>query len=114
MTIRDLMTPMSGLTYAFMERTNVDAAYRKLEIGVLGGGRTLRDMIEKLAFLPLEFSPGTRWNYSVSTDVLGYLIEIMSGRPFDQYLKSRIFDPLRMVDTDFHVPVEKIERFAAT
>ncbi|OGP51327.1 MAG: serine hydrolase [Deltaproteobacteria bacterium RBG_13_43_22] len=113
MTIRDLMTHMSGLTYAFMERTNVDAAYRKLEIGVLGGGRTLRDMIEKLAFLPLEFSPGTRWNYSVSTDVLGYLIEIMSGMPFDQYLKSRIFDPLRMVDTDFHVPVEKIERFAA-
>ncbi|MGA3083944.1 MAG: serine hydrolase domain-containing protein [Thermodesulfobacteriota bacterium] len=113
MTIRDLMTHTSGLTYAFMERTNVDAAYRKLDIGVLGGGGTLREMIEKLAFLPLEFSPGTKWNYSVSTDVLGYLVEVMSGMRFDEYLKTKIFDPLKMVDTAFYVPPEKIGRFAA-
>jgi CubicO group peptidase (beta-lactamase class C family) len=113
MTIRDLMTHTSGLTYGFMERTNVDAAYRQLGVGVLGEGSTLRKMIEKLATLPLEFSPGTKWNYSVSTDVLGYLVEVMSGMPFNEYLKTRIFDPLKMVDTDFYVPREKIERFAA-
>jgi CubicO group peptidase (beta-lactamase class C family) len=113
MIIRDLMTHTSGLTYAFMEATNVDAAYRKLNIGILGGGGTLREMIEKLSEIPLEFSPGDHWNYSVSTDVLGYLIELMSGLPLDEYLKSKIFDPLRMVDTDFYVPPEKICRFAA-
>jgi CubicO group peptidase (beta-lactamase class C family) len=113
MTIRDLMTHTSGLTYGFMERTNVDAAYRQLDVGVLGGGSTLRKMIEKLATLPLEFSPGTKWNYSVSTDVLGYLVEVMSGMPFNEYLKTRIFDPLKMVDTDFYLPPEKIGRFAA-
>jgi CubicO group peptidase (beta-lactamase class C family) len=113
MTIRDLMTHTSGLTYPSMERTNVDAAYRKLAIGVLEASGTLREMIEKLATLPLEFSPGTKWNYSVSTDVLGYLVEVMSGMPFNEYLKTRIFDPLKMVDTDFYVPPEKIGRFAA-
>ena len=113
MTIRDLMTHTSGLTYSFMESTNVDAAYRKLGVGVLGGGGTLREMIEKLATLPLEFSPGTRWNYSVSTDVLGYLVEVMSGMRFDEYLKKKIFEPLKMVDTAFYVPPEKLSRFAA-
>ncbi len=113
MTIKDLMTHMSGLTYAFMNRTNVDAAYTKLGVGVLDGGGTLRDMIEKLAFLPLEFSPGTQWNYSVSTDVLGYLVEVMSGMRFDEYLKTKIFTPLKMIDTAFYVPPEKIERFSA-
>ncbi|MBW2052091.1 MAG: beta-lactamase family protein [Deltaproteobacteria bacterium] len=113
MTIRDLMTHMSGLTYGFMERTNVDAAYRKLDIGGAGSGGTLRDMIEKLASLPLEFSPGTKWNYSVSSDVLGYLVEVFSGMRFDEYLKTKIFEPLNMVDTDFWVPPEKLDRFAA-
>jgi len=109
MTIRDLFTHTSGLTYGFMERTNVDAAYRKLGIGA----GTLRKMIEDLATLPLEFSPGTHWNYSVATDVLGYLVEVISGMPFDVYLKKHIFDPLRMVDTGFSVPPEKVDRFAA-
>ncbi len=113
MTIRDLMTHMSGLTYGFMERTNVDAAYRKLDIGGSGASGTLREMIEKLAGLPLEFSPGTRWNYSVSTDVLGYLVEVFSGMRFDEYLKTKIIDPLKMVDTGFYVPPEKLDRFAA-
>jgi CubicO group peptidase (beta-lactamase class C family) len=113
MTIRDLMTHTSGLTYGFMESTNVDAAYRKLGVGVLGGGGTLQEMIEKLATLPLEFTPGTRWNYSVSTDVLGYLVQVMSGMRFDEYLKKKIFEPLKMVDTDFYVPPEKLDRFAA-
>ena len=120
MSVRDLMTHQSGLTYGFMNRTNVDAAYRKVGIGgatVGPGGEarpgTLAGMVEQLAELPLEFSPGTRWNYSVSTDVLGYLVEVISGQPFDQFLRERIFEPLGMVDTGFSVPPDKVDRFAA-
>ena len=112
MTIRDLFTHMSGLTYGFMERTNIDRAYRRLGIG-REDSKDLRQMIEGLAGLPLEFSPGTRWNYSVSTDVLGYLIELMSGMPLDEYLRTEIFEPLGMPDTGFTVPADKVDRFAA-
>jgi CubicO group peptidase (beta-lactamase class C family) len=115
MTVRDLMRHTSGLTYGFMERTNVDAAYRKLGIGTLEESfdGTLREMVELLATLPLEFSPGTAWNYSVATDVLGYLVEVLSGEPLDQYLRRHIFEPLGMRDTAFQVPPEKVDRFAA-
>ncbi|MEE8399366.1 MAG: serine hydrolase domain-containing protein [Desulfobacterales bacterium] len=109
MNNQDLFTHTSGLTYGFMERTNVDAAYRKCEIGT----GTLKKMIDDLAGLPLEFSPGTHWNYSVATDVLGYLVEVISGMPFDEYLRTQILGPLKMVDTGFDVPPEKVERFAA-
>ncbi len=112
MSIRDLFTHMSGLTYGFMHRTNVDRAYRRLGVG-REGSKDLRAMIETLAELPLEFSPGTRWNYSVSTDVLGHLVEVFSGMPYDEYLRTRIFEPLGMVDTGFTVPPDKIDRFAA-
>jgi CubicO group peptidase (beta-lactamase class C family) len=112
MTIHDLFTHMSGLTYDFNERTNVDRAYRRLGVG-RDGAKDLRGMIETLATLPLEFSPGTRWNYSVSTDVLGYLVEVFSGMPFDEYLRTKIFEPLGMVDTGFTVPASSVERFAA-
>jgi CubicO group peptidase (beta-lactamase class C family) len=113
MTIRDLFIHTSGLTYNIMQRTNLDAAYQKLLIGEIGAEITLREMVEKLAFLPLEFSPGEAWNYSVSTDVLGYLIQVISGLSFDDYLQKKIFEPLGMVDTGFYVPEEKVERFAA-
>jgi hypothetical protein len=63
--------------------------------------------------VPLEFSPGEAWNYSVSTDVLGYLVEVISGLPFDVFLKTRIFDPLKMVDTGFFVPDGQRDRFTA-
>src|SRR5262249_8957168 len=112
MTIKDLFTHMSGLTYGFMNRTNVDHAYRKLDVGA-GEGRTLRTMIDTLAKVPLEFSPGTRWNYSVATDVLGYLVEAISGMSFDAYLRRHIFDPLGMDDTGFEVPAGLVDRFAA-
>ena len=112
MTIRDLMTHMSGLTYGFMERTNVDRAYRRLHVA-REGEKDLHSMIQSLATLPLEFSPGTAWNYSNATDVLGYLVEVISGMPFDEYLQKMIFDPLGMVDTGFTVPADKIDRFAA-
>src|SRR5437764_5614918 len=70
-------------------------------------------MIEELTKIPLEFSPGEAWNYSVSTDVIGYLIGKISGQPFEQFLKERIFNPLGMSDTDFHVPAAKAHRLAA-
>jgi CubicO group peptidase (beta-lactamase class C family) len=111
MLVIDLLRHTSGLTYGFQQTTNVDAAYRKLEIGERRG--TLDEMIQQLAGLPLEFSPGTAWNYSVSTDVLGYIASKISGQSFDKFLRSRIFEPLGMVDTDFHVHSEKQSRFAA-
>jgi CubicO group peptidase (beta-lactamase class C family) len=95
-----------------MERSPVDDAYRQLGIG--GPAGTLGDMIEQLATLPLEFSPGTRWSYSVATDVLGYLVEVLSGQRFDDYLRTQIFEPLGMVDTGFTVAADKIGRFAAS
>jgi CubicO group peptidase (beta-lactamase class C family) len=113
MQIVDLLRHTSGLTYGFQNRTNVDAAYRTLKIGNVDLNGTLQSMIEGVATLPLEFSPGEAWNYSISTDVLGYLIGKISGKPFEQFLKERIFDPLGMADTGFHVPAEKAHRFAA-
>lgn len=113
MLVVDLLRHTSGLTYGFQQNSNVDAAYRKHKLGDLAVEGTLDDMIAKLATLPLEFSPGEAWNYSVATDVLGYLVGKISGMPFDDFLKQRIFDPLGMVDTAFHVPQEKIGRFCA-
>lgn len=114
MTIRDLLSHTSGLTYGFMERTNVDAAYRKLGVAdQTRSGYTVQDMVETLAELPLEFSPGTRWNYSVSTDVIGHLIEVISGQRLDAYLRERILDPLGMRDTGFVLEDEQVARFAA-
>lgn len=113
MTVRDLLTHTSGLTYGFMERTGVDAAYRKLGVGKFDGEGNLREFIETLGTLPLEFSPGTRWNYSVATDVVGHLVEVMSGQSLDEYFRTNIFEPLGMVDTGFSVKSEKVDRFAA-
>jgi CubicO group peptidase (beta-lactamase class C family) len=113
MLIVDLLRHTSGLTYGFQQRSNVDAAYREKKIGEVIKAGTLQTMIEDLATIPLEFSPGEAWNYSVSTDVLGYLVGKIAGQPFEQFLKQRIFDPLSMTDTDFHVPADKAHRFAA-
>src|ERR1700724_4601744 len=113
MLIVDLLRHTSGLTYGFQQRSNVDAAYREMKIGEVVKAGTLSSMIADLAKIPLEFSPGAAWNYSVATDVIGYLIEKISGMPFEAFLKERIFDPLGMNDTDFFVPTEKVHRFAA-
>ena len=113
MRIVDLLRHTSGLTYGLQQRTNVDAAYRKFGFGDPAGSSTLEGMIEGLAKIPLESSPGEVWNYSVATDVLGYLVGKISGLPFEQFLRRRIFEPLGMVDTDFHVPAAKAARFAA-
>jgi len=105
MTILDLLTHTSGLGYGW-GNTPVDSMYNsaKLREG------SLKDMVQKLAEIPLYYQPGTRWNYSMSTDVLGYLVEVISGKPFDLFLQERIFVPLKMKDTDFYVPKEKINR----
>ncbi len=112
---RDLLTHTSGLTYGFMESNPVDAAYRAKQDGVdfQTADTSLKQVVERLAQLPLIAQPGKAWNYSVSTDVLGYLVEVISGQPFEKYLKEKVIDPLGMVDTDFHVPAAKHDRFAA-
>lgn len=118
MSMRDILSHQSGLTYGFHMRNSVDAAYRELEIVARAGDLglpqlTLKETVERMARIPLLFTPGTAWNYSVSTDVCGYLVEVISGKRFDEFLEERIFRPLGMVDTAFHVPAEKVERFAA-
>lgn len=113
MTVRDLLMHTAGLTYDFMQASNIDYAYRKLGVGFAKPGYTLHNMIEQLAELPLEFSPGERWNYSVATDVLGYLVEVISGMSFADYLRQTIFEPLAMVDTGFEISRDKLDRFAS-
>jgi CubicO group peptidase (beta-lactamase class C family) len=95
-----------------MQRTNVDAAYRRLGIGEAKPGGTLAELADTLATLPLEFSPGSAWNYSVSTDVVGRLVEVISGQPLDRFLRDRIFAPLGMHDTGFEVPAAARSRLA--
>jgi CubicO group peptidase (beta-lactamase class C family) len=113
MQIVDLLRHTSGLTYGFQQQSNVDAAYRKLKVSEFVDAGSLDDMIADLAKLPLEFSPGEAWNYSVSTDVLGYLVGKISGRPFPVYLEEEIFKPLGMKDTAFHVRAGQESRFTA-
>jgi CubicO group peptidase (beta-lactamase class C family) len=113
MRIRDLLTHQSGLTYDFMYSTDIDAAYRELKLGRPSPGYDLQAMIDQLAGLPLEFSPGERWNYSVATDVLGYLIERMSGQSLPDYLQAAVFDPLGMTDTGFSPRDDQFDRFAS-
>ncbi len=110
MTIKHLLTHSSGLTYGWGNKP-VDKHYAELKIFQKGSG--LSDMVEKLAKIPLVFEPGERWNYGVSTDVLGYLVEVVSEMPFEKFLQTHIFQPLGMVDTAFSVPKAKVERFAA-
>jgi len=114
-TFRDLLTHTSGLTYGFMESNPVDALYRSKTGGVdfQTGDTSLKDIVERLATFPLIAQPGKAWNYSVSTDVLGYLVEVISGQPFEKYLVEKVIKPLGMVDTDFFVPDSKHDRFSA-
>ena len=110
MMMIDLLRHTSGLTYSFQHRTNVDAAYRERKLEGWHGELDLDGFVAALADIPLEFSPGTAWNYSVSTDVLGLVVERVSGLRLDLFLEERIFGPLGMADTAFHVPPEKIGR----
>lgn len=109
-TIRDLMTHTSGLTYGVFSDTPVDSMYRA--VGILDDDRTLAAMVDTLGTLPLLHQPGRTWHYSVSTDVLGRLVEVVSGRSLDTFFQTRIFEPLGMDDTMFEVPTGDMDRFA--
>jgi CubicO group peptidase (beta-lactamase class C family) len=111
MTVRDLMRHTSGLTYGIFGDTNIDKLYRK-SVSLAGGKTTLKTMTKKLAKIPLLYQPGTKWHYSVSTDVLGRVVEVASGQDLDAFFAEHIFKPLGMEDTAFYVPADKIERFA--
>jgi len=112
-TFRDLMTHTSGLTYHFMFSTLVDAAYRDQGIDFQTSDDPLGTVVERLAKIPLLAQPGAEWNYSVATDVLGYLVQVISGQDFGAFMQERILAPLGMTDTSFVLPAEKLARFAA-
>jgi len=109
-TVRDLMRHTSGFTYGIFGNSPVDKIYRQKQII---GSRDLQSMVEKLGTIPLMHQPGTRWHYSVSVDVLGCLVEKVSGRKLDVFLRERIFTPLDMRDTAFFVPKTKVDRFSS-
>jgi CubicO group peptidase (beta-lactamase class C family) len=111
-TIRHLLSHTSGLSYGFFDPgTAIFTAYK--ERGVHNPATTLADMVDVLAGLPLVYQPGTSWEYSIATDVMSRLVEIVSGQRFDQFIAARILDPLGMVDTGFVVPEQDRSRFAA-
>jgi CubicO group peptidase (beta-lactamase class C family) len=112
-TFRDLLTHTSGLTYGFMGATPVDAQYRDRGVDFQTSDKSLAEVVETAADVPLIAQPGAEWNYSIATDVLGHLVAVISGLPFDQFLRERVTGPLGMVDTEFHVPADKLSRFAA-
>ncbi|MBC7987052.1 MAG: beta-lactamase family protein [Sphingomonadaceae bacterium] len=110
MRMIDLLRHTSGLTYAFQNRSNVDLAYRTGRIENWHGNLDLDGLVAALAELPLEFSPGTAWNYSVSTDVLGAVIQRVTDMPLEDYFREVVFGPLGMDDTSFAVPDAKLGR----
>ena len=110
-TIEHLLTHTSGLTYGFFGDSPVDRLYN--ESGFFAQSEGLDDFARRVAELPLLASPGERWNYGVSTDILGRIVEVASGQSFDAFLRERILDPLGMDDTGFVVPAEKHSRFTA-
>ncbi len=115
MTIRDLLTHTSGLVAAGVS-TTVGQLYQKARIGGprgLHSDETLADVMSRLAALPLNCDPGTRFNYGISKDVVGHLCEILSSQSLDVFLRERIFGPLGMTDTGFSVPTSSLNRFAA-
>jgi CubicO group peptidase (beta-lactamase class C family) len=113
MAVHHLITHTSGLTYGFMQANVVDAAYRSAGLDFSAGGTDLAGQVARLAEVPLLCQPGSQWNYSVSIDVLGRLVEIWSGMSLAEFFQSRLFDPLDMRDAGFHVAEENHGRFAA-
>lgn len=111
-TIRDLMRHTSGMTYQWNE--DLGAMYEKADVasGLLAYDGTIGDSTRRLAGLPLLFNPGDRWEYSLSVDVLGRLIEVVSGKPLDEFFRTRIFEPLGMKDSYFYPPESKVDRLA--
>jgi CubicO group peptidase (beta-lactamase class C family) len=109
-TIRNLLTHTSGLTYHW--NPDLGQMYKDSNVahGLLAYDGTIADSVKHLAGLPLLFNPGEKWEYSLGVDVLGYLVEVVSGKPLDHFLRTRIFEPLGMNDTYFYPPEEKLNR----
>lgn len=110
MRMVDLLRHTSGLTYGFQNRSNIDAAMREGKLENWHGNLDLDGFVAALGKLPLEFSPGTEWNYSVSTDVLGAVVQRVSGQSLPDFFRDHIFTPLGMNDTGFCVPADKTDR----
>ncbi len=109
-TIRDLLSHTAGFSYGFFGNTEVDKQYRAADL--MQAGDTLEQFVTQLGKIPLQYDPGTRWHYSVSVDIQGRLVEVVSGMRFGEFLQKRLFEPLDMVDTSFTVPQEKLDRLA--
>ena len=109
-TIRHLLTHTSGLSYGLMKDTPIDAMYHEARIA--DADSTLKEVMDRLGKIPLVHQPGTKWRYSMSSTVLGYLAEVISGQSFDQFLRDRLFAPLKMHDTSFFAPESKLDRLA--
>jgi len=112
MQVRDVMTHTSGLTYDFFEDFPVGAQYREARL-MNDPTRTLEQVIDELAKIPLAFQPGSMWHYSLGTDVAAHLIQVISGQPLGDFLRDRLYEPLGMTDTAFDVPESKRSRLAA-
>ncbi|HEX4242242.1 MAG TPA: serine hydrolase domain-containing protein [Steroidobacteraceae bacterium] len=110
MTMRELMSHTAGFTYGYFSNTPVDKL--QIQANLLDPSITLDEFIERLSKLPLNAQPGSEWHYSVSVDVQGYIVQKLSGMPFEDFLAKRIFAPLGMRDTGFYVPAGKIKRLA--
>jgi CubicO group peptidase (beta-lactamase class C family) len=112
-TLHHLLTHTSGLTYGSGNEGPIPQLYQKYHTDFDTHDGPLEKVMERLAQIPLEFQPGHRWNYGVSTDVLGRVVEVVSGQSLDVFFQEKILDPLGMVDTGFAIPKEKADRFAA-
>jgi CubicO group peptidase (beta-lactamase class C family) len=114
-TIRQLLTHTAGITYRFEEIEPWASLYKDAGVsdGLSKTEGTIADDVKKLAKLPLMHQPGEKFSYGLSTDVLGYLIEVVSKMSLDEYLKQSLFEPLKMNDTYFQIPPEKLDRLAA-
>jgi CubicO group peptidase (beta-lactamase class C family) len=116
-TFRDLLRHTSGLTYGGLlgpyAELPVDAFYKAAGVRGRHGTESMEEFLDKLGRVPLAFQPGSAWLYSLSTDACGALVELISGRPFTEFLRDEIFEPLGMADTGFHVPADKLPRLAA-
>lgn len=109
MTIRHLLTHTSGISYGWNPDSYVDSLYRASGAG--GWDGTIAEKMEILSQMPLNFQPGSEWEYGLSIDVAGYIVEIISGMSLDEFFQTRIFDPLKMDDTGFYIPEEDHDRF---
>jgi CubicO group peptidase (beta-lactamase class C family) len=117
-SFRDVLSHTGGFTYGgglpgVGVQHPIDLIYRELKVRTLGGTDSATAFLDKLGQVPLRYQPGEQWMYSLATDVCGALVEVISGKPFDQYLQDEIFGPLGMVDTAFSVAPDKLDRFCA-